>query len=108
MARHRLVFDPQVVIDDWNTVQKYEQSVRLHKSLIYQMTRITSERGSLRHDDRLDALAMAVGYWVEQMGADRKQQEDDRKAEWLKSELDSFMSNALSLNGTNNNNNKWF
>ena len=108
MARHRLVFDPQVVIDDWNTVQKYEQSVRLHKSLIYQMTRITSERGSLRHDDRLDALAMAVGYWVEQMGADQKQQEDDRKAEWLKSELDSFMSNALSLNGTNNNNNKWF
>lgn len=33
--------------------------------MFYQMTRITKERGALKHDDRLDALAMAVAYWVE-------------------------------------------
>ena len=37
---------------------------------MYQMSRITRDRGSLAHDDRLDSLAMAVGYWVEQMGQD--------------------------------------
>lgn len=111
MARHRLVFDPSVVEHDWKTVQKYEQSQRVHKSLIYQMTRVTAERGSLRHDDRLDALAMAVAYWVEQMGADQRQMEEDTKAEWLQNELDRFLDNAISLNGTpmgKSNSNRWF
>ena len=35
----------------------------LAKSLIVQMTRLTRDRGCLRHDDRLDALSMAVAYW---------------------------------------------
>ena len=34
---------------------------------MYQMTRITAERGALTNDDRLDALAMAVQYWVDAM-----------------------------------------
>jgi len=34
------------------------------------MSRITRDRGSLGHDDRLDVLSMAVGYWVEQMSRD--------------------------------------
>ena len=35
----------------------------LAKSLIVQMTRLTRDRGCLRHDDRIDALSMAVAYW---------------------------------------------
>ena len=34
---------------------------------MYQMTHITAERGALTNDDRLDALAMAVQYWVDEM-----------------------------------------
>jgi hypothetical protein len=34
------------------------------------MTRLTRDRGALQHDDRLDALAIAVGYWVESMARD--------------------------------------
>jgi hypothetical protein len=37
------------------------------------MTRITRQRGALKHDDRLDALAIAVAYWVESMGMDAKE-----------------------------------
>lgn len=95
MAKHSLVFDPSVVEQDYKSIQKYEQAIRVHKSLIYQMTRITYDKGSLRHDDRLDALAMAVGYWVEQMGADKATQEAAWKAEAMKKELSSFMDNAL-------------
>ena len=65
MNKHRLVFDTKIIEDDYRTIQKYDQEKRLSKSLIYQMSRLTRERGCLRHDDRLDALAMAIAYWVE-------------------------------------------
>ena len=91
-AKHRIVFSRDVVNTDWRTIQPYEQHVRLHKSLFYQMTRITYDKGSLRHDDRLDALAMAAAYWVEQMGADQAAQEDAFKQEALEQELASFVS----------------
>ena len=55
------------------------------------MTRITRERGSLRHDDRLDALAMAVGYRVEQIGADQQVESNRQKEEALDIELEKFM-----------------
>lgn len=91
MMRHKLVFDPKVIEEDYRTAQKYEQAVRFHKMLIYQMTRITTEKGALRHDDRLDALSMAVGYYVEQMNRDDKAGEDSFKQELLDEELRKFM-----------------
>ena len=36
------------------------------------MTRISKERNSIRHDDRLDALAMAVQYFTENMALTEK------------------------------------
>lgn len=38
-----------------------ECSTDIHYSCFHQMFRLTADRGSLRHDDRLDAVA----YWVE-------------------------------------------
>jgi hypothetical protein len=34
-------------------------------SLMFQLTHITKDRNSLRHDDRLDALSLAVSYWLD-------------------------------------------
>jgi hypothetical protein len=56
------------------------------------MTRITKVRGALAHDDRLDVLAMAVQYWVDQMAADADNEIMVRKEELLDEELDKFMS----------------
>jgi len=94
MMRHKLVMDPKVIEEDYRTAQKYEQAVRFHKMLIYQMTRITNEKGSLRHDDRLDALSMAVGYFVEQMNRDELEGEKNHKQDMLDDALKSFMDNA--------------
>ena len=55
------------------------------------MTRITKVRGALAHDDRLDVLAMAVQYWVDQMAADADKEMVTRREELLDSELDKFM-----------------
>lgn len=37
----------------------------------------TRDRGSLAKDDRLDVLAMAVGYWAESMARDTDRAHDD-------------------------------
>jgi hypothetical protein len=63
MAQHRLVVDRKVIERD-------AQTENPKFSLIYQMTRITRDKGCLQKDDRLDALAMAVGYWSEAMARD--------------------------------------
>lgn len=94
MMRHKLVIDPKVIQDDYNSAQKYEQAVRFHKMLIHQLTRITAEKGSLRHDDRLDALSIAVGYFVEQMSQDEARGEAQYRQDALERELRVFMDNA--------------
>ena len=99
MMAHKLVIDPSVIEEDYRSAQKYEQVVRLHKMLIYQMTRLTADRGALRHDDRLDALSMAVAYFVEQMGHDAAKGEAHAKEEALQKELRKFMDNAVDPRG---------
>ena len=51
------------------------------------MTRLTRDRGSLNHDDRLDVLAMAVGYFVESAGLEADEAIKRRKDELLDKEL---------------------
>jgi hypothetical protein len=74
MNQHRLVVDEQVIKEDLKEEDKTYQ-------LFYQMTRITRDKGCLKHDDRLDVLAIAVGYWTSQMNKDVEttiQEERDR------------------------------
>ena len=62
MNRHKLIFDRQIILNDYRSAQAYDGDSRITKTLIHQMTRISYEKGSLKHDDRLDALAIAVAY----------------------------------------------
>ncbi|SCY04506.1 hypothetical protein SAMN03159288_01131 [Rhizobium sp. NFACC06-2] len=64
MNQHRLVFDQKVIEHD------HKGTSEPIRQLMYQMSRITRDRGSLAKDDRLDVLAMAVGYWSESMARD--------------------------------------
>ena len=43
------------------------------------------------HDNRLDALAMAVKYWVDQMAADADVKIRDRRDELFDMELEKFV-----------------
>lgn len=91
MNRHRLVVDPQVIQDDYKTIQKYDSERRNAKSLIYQMSRLTREKGCLRHDDRIDALSMAVAYWVDSMAADEQAGILAVREEALQTEIDKVL-----------------
>ena len=91
MNQHRLVFDKDVIQKDYDSIQKYPNDIAQRYSLFYQMTRITKDRGALAHDDRLDALAMATAYWVEQMAADADDLMVERHSELMDIELDKFI-----------------
>lgn len=82
MMRHKLIIHKQVIIDDY---QVYENAPAY--SLIYQMTRLSRDRGALAHDDRLDALCMAVAYWLAVMDRNEEigmQEQIEAKLEqWL-------------------------
>ena len=92
MNQHRLIIDPKVIQKDYDSVQHLPPDKGIKYMLTYQMTRITKVRGALAHDDRLDVLAMAVQYWVDQMAADADNEIMVRKEELLDEELDKFMS----------------
>lgn len=65
MMRHKLIVNTSVLHEDYRVYEK-EQAY----SLIYQLTRISRDRGSLAHDDRLDAVTMAVAHWLEVLDRD--------------------------------------
>ena len=87
---HRLIFDPSVINDDYKSALTYPIEQQTRYMLMYQLSRITRDKGSLAHDDRLDALSIAIGYWVQQMAADVNQNMIDRKQELLDQELTNF------------------
>ena len=90
MNQHKLIFDPKVIQDDFDSVQHHPPEKAQRYMLTYQMTRVTKNRGALAHDDRLDALAMGVAYWVEQMAADVDEEMKERQHHMLMDQLNSF------------------
>lgn len=70
----RLIVDEEVLAKDWKLCQQYPAQNRSSFSLFYQIARITRDKGSLVHDDRLDALAGAVRYWKERLAVDNLKQ----------------------------------
>jgi hypothetical protein len=95
MNSHRLVVDPKVIQSDYETIQGYAGEKAQQYSLIYQMTRITRDKGALVQDDRLDALAIGVSYWVDQMAQDAEERQAQHRNDLLEQELEQFMANAL-------------
>ena len=99
MNQHRLVVDPKVIEKDYKTVQDYPVETQSRYMLFHQMTRVTKDKGALIHDDRLDALQMAVQYWVDYMAADAEIEIRTRKEELLDLELEKFIGGIM---GTKN------
>jgi len=70
ISSNRLVIDPDIIKEDWASVQKYAVEKRATYSLFFQLARLTRDKGSLLHDDRLDALAGACRFWVQALALD--------------------------------------
>ena len=60
-----------------------------------------------KHNDRLDALAIAVKYWVDQMAADADVKIRDRRDELFDMELEKFVKGIMGQQGDENNAVTW-
>jgi hypothetical protein len=85
MNQHRLIFDRSVIEKDLKVLDE-----KMNYSLFYQMTRLTKERGALKHDDRLDAMAILVTYFMESMKRDASRAENEWQNRMLDKELKDF------------------
>ena len=63
MNQHRLVVDYTAIKRDLDFGLSDPKSI--YYSLLYQLTHLTNERGSLVHDDRLDVVALGCQWWNE-------------------------------------------
>jgi hypothetical protein len=90
LAAHKVILDEtcltHLVTD--KTHQKDHEAVL--KSPCYQLTRLTRDRGSLKYDDCLDALAGAVRWWTDRMARDVDQSVADRDEERFDEMLQRF------------------
>lgn len=76
LAAHRLVVDERVARDE---------------KTMYQLTHITRERGALRHDDRIDAIAGAVAHFERALMEDQqKARAATLQAEWEREQEDQM------------------
>lgn len=97
MNSHRLIIDKKVIEKDYRSNPNEAPERKLKLQLFYQMSRITRHKGSLVHDDILDALSGAVAYWTDYMAQDEDRNIKSRKDELLRVHLDNWGS---SLNNT--------
>ncbi len=81
LATHRLVIDETVARD---------------QTFVYQLTHITRDRGSLKHDDRIDALAGAVSHFQRILEMDMTQAAKEVQEAELMEMLDEFVETAKS------------
>lgn len=95
MNQHRLVVCPSVIQKDYQSTEAYTAENQQAYRLFYQMTRITRDRGALKHDDRLDAVAGAVAHWTEFMNRDSEKAHLSAREAAVDAELEKFMSQVI-------------
>jgi hypothetical protein len=93
---HRLVVDQRVIEADLKVQEDTERY-----SFVYQLTRMSRDKGALANEDRLEAVAMACGYWVERLDRDKDKMHEKHKDELLEKELHGWMDNAFSFGASN-------
>jgi hypothetical protein len=87
MNSHRLIVDDLLIKEDFKLEPDHQ--------LFRQMTRITRDKGALRHDDQIDALAIAANYWVERMDRDQTLSYNQHKEDLINQDLEKFMESAI-------------
>ena len=82
LQQHRIVLDTSVAREDLQSARAAaailkgsDRGSAMETSGLYQLTHLTEARGALKHDDRIDVLAMALDYWSGLMNADARDAE---------------------------------
>lgn len=91
LGRGGLIVNSLCIESETASLERYEASKRLLYSFFFQLGKVTRDRGSLVHDDRLDAVEGAVRYWVRVLQIDQDVAvKEARESELMKFYRDPF------------------
>lgn len=94
--QHRLVVDPAVIKWDYESGAERPTESRFQYMLGYQISRMCREKGAVKHDDRIDALAQGVKWFTDALAISASAVIKDRKdQEWL-DHLEAWMDDPQS------------
>ena len=91
LNQHRLVIDRSVIEWDFKSNPQAAPEERLVYMLFYQMSRMCREKGAIRHDDRIDALAQGVQYYTDALGISALEAIKNRKRDEWNSMIEEMM-----------------
>ena len=91
LNQHKLCIDKSVIEWDYKSNPDTAPEKRLQYMLFYQMSRMCREKGAVRHDDRIDALAQGVKYFTDILSISAQQAIVDRRREEWNDMLEGFI-----------------
>ncbi len=89
--QHRLVVDPKVIEWDFQSNKDAPAETRFQYMLGYQISRMCREKGAVRHDDRIDALAQGVKWFTDALAISAETTIKNRKDQEFKDHLAAWM-----------------
>ena len=90
MNQHKLIIDPKVWEYDYASNPDAPPERRLEYMLGYQMSRMCREKGAVKHDDRVDALAQGVQWFVDALAQSAHKAQAMRKHEEWQAMVNAF------------------
>ena len=96
LNQHKLICNRSVIDWDYNSNKDAAPEERLLYMLFYQMSRMCREKGAVKHDDRLDALAQGVKYYTDALSISAQEAINSRKRDEWNSILEDFLENPHS------------
>lgn len=81
LNQHKLILDPKIIEWDYRSNPNEAPEKRLEYMLMYQLSRMCKEKGAVKHDDRVDALAQGVQWFTDALALSAAKQQSQRKAE---------------------------
>jgi hypothetical protein len=97
VASHRLVVNADLIQRDYDSVKHLPEERSMLYRLFYQLTRITREKGSIAHDDRLDALAILIAFFTAIMAVDSHKAQQASHAKAIDAEIRSFINHVFNI-----------
>ena len=94
LNQHRLAVDSRVIQEDLKVAEGNPQY-----SFLYQLTHITKQRGSLRHDDMVDVLALGLRHFRESAAVDHQRAEERHREKLRDKEFREFERGILGASG---------
>ena len=85
--QHRLVISADVIRKDYQDAERNNDR-GYERSLLFQMSRITMDRGSLSADDRIDSLALACQFFTEAAAQDQNRVAANREYEMFMNQIE--------------------